>query len=65
MKSKFTSKSDIKSICHSELNEVKSTITQMAPIKQLQKFTAETNYAPSPQKKKASSEMEKNIVYYH
>lgn len=65
MKSKFTSKSDIKNICHSKLDQVKFTITQTAPIKQLQNFTAETTYVPSPQKKKASSEIEKNIVYYH
>lgn len=64
MKSKSTSKTDIKNICHSELDQVKFPITQEAPIKQLPKFTAETNYVPSPQKKKASSETEENIVYY-
>lgn len=40
MKNKPPSKSDIKNICHSELEPVKFTITQMAPIKQLQKITA-------------------------
>lgn len=34
----------------------------MTSIKYLQKFTVETNYAPLPQKKQASSEMERNIV---
>lgn len=65
MKSKSTSESDIKNIHHSKLYQVKFTITQIAPIKQLQNFTAENNYVPSPQKKQASSEIEKNIVYYH
>lgn len=63
MKSKSTSKSDIKNICPSELDQIKFAITQMAPIKQLQKFIAETNYVPSPQKK-ASSKTEENSLYY-